>query len=98
MHEIGKRQLFQRSPYYPIDDLLIVLDWAATLEIAQSNNVGAAIGQRNRPFERSDDVGNRNFLGIPGQAIPAFNASLRNQKPALLQDPEKLAYGRHRQP
>ena len=96
MHQIVKRQFFQRAFDHAIDNLLVVFDRAAALKI--TDHICAAVGQRHRAFDGSDDVGNGYFLCIARQAVAALYAAMRHQKAALLQYPQQLAHGWNRKP
>ena len=55
------------------------------LEIAEPGDVGAALGERHRPFDRGDDFDHGNLMRLLGQHVAALDAAMRNQQPALQQ-------------
>jgi len=54
LDEVGKHHVFQRFPHHLADDALIGFDWAASFQLAQSQNVCAAFCKRDRALKGCD--------------------------------------------
>lgn len=98
MHEIGERQLIERAANYLINDPLIVLHRASTLELAQTSDFGTAISQRDWPLDGGDQLSHGNVVRFSGQAVSALDAALRNQKAGLLKNAQQFAHRRDWEP
>jgi hypothetical protein len=55
LDEVGKHHVFQRFPHHLADDALIGFDGAASFQVAQSQNVCAAFGKRDRTLKSCYD-------------------------------------------
>src|SRR6516225_3045300 len=67
LNQVGEHYAPQRPAHRLADDPLIVLNRAARLQVAQPGDVGAAFGERDRPFQNSNDLSHRDLTRFPGQ-------------------------------
>ena len=93
MKQIGKRDFFEHSADGLIDDLLVALEGAARLEIAEAGDFAAALGERHGPFDRGNHFHDGNLVRIAGQDVAALDATIGNKQAALQQLLQELADG-----
>src|SRR5579864_7497556 len=92
LDQIRKHYIIQGPSHRLADDPLIVLDRTARLQVAQPGDVGAAFSERNRTLEFSNDFSHGDLSRRPGQAVSAFDATVRNQQPTLQKLLQQLAH------
>ena len=97
LRHLCQRDLFQGPVDRLVDHEPVRPDRTLGLDVAVAAYLVRALGDRDGPFESTDDLRNRDLLRVARKPVPALGASLRNQQSSPHQLLQNLADHRQRQ-